>query len=101
MSRVLEQVKEERETARRNALVAALEYKLPGTLETQGITLTGFAVKYDAYECLMTIKADIGGARHVSFVGGGSVMDCIIKSVRAAEADRLRWKEDIYKPSAT
>lgn len=101
MSRQVEQVQEERETKRRDALVKALEYSLPGHLETQGITLLGFAVKYDAYECLMTIKADVGGTRKVAFVGAGSVVDCILKAEQAAAANRLRWKVDIYKPSQT
>lgn len=99
MSRQLEQVQEQRETKRREALVRALEYKLPGALETQGITLIGFAVKYDAYDCLLTIKADVGGVRQVAFIGGSSVVDCILKATQAASADRLRWREDIYKPS--
>lgn len=99
MPRTLEQVSEERETKRRDALVAALEYRLPGSLETQGVTLLGFAVKFDAYECLLTLKADIGGRREVAFVGGASVIDCILRAVNAAANDRLRWREDRYKPS--
>lgn len=99
MSRQLEQVQEDRETKRREALVRALEYELPGVLEIQGIQLRGFAVKWDAYDCLMTIKAEFAGERQVAFVGGGSVIDCILKAVQAAKYDRLRWKADIYKPS--
>lgn len=96
MSRQLEQIQEEREMRRQGALVKALEYGLAGTLEGQGITLIGFAVIYDAYECLMTLKADIGGTRKVAFVGGGSVAECVLRALRAAQADRLRWKEDEY-----
>ena len=101
MSRQLEQVREERETKRRDALIRCLEYELPAALELQGTTLTGFAVKYDAYECLMVIKAIAGGERQVCFIGGSSVVDCILKSVQAARADRLRWKKDIYQPQQT
>lgn len=99
MSRQLELVQEERETKRRDALVKALEYELAGALETQGTTLLGFAVKYDAYECLLTLKAVAGGEKQVSFVGAGSPIDCILKAVQAAKADRLRWREDHYAPS--
>jgi len=98
MTRQLEKVKEDRETKRRDALIKCLEYELPGALEMQGTTLIGFAVKYDAYECLMTIKAVAGGERQVAFVGGSSVVDCVLKAVQAAKADRLRWREDRYKP---
>jgi hypothetical protein len=96
MSRQVDVVREQRETARRDALVKALEFSLSGALELNGITLLGFAVKYDAYECLLTLKADIGGTRSVSFVGSDSVMNAILKATSAAENDRLRWREDIY-----
>lgn len=94
MSRQLEQVQEQRETKRRVALVRALEFELPGVLEVKGITMLGFAMNYDAYECLMVIKADVGGEKQVAFVGAGSPIDCILKSVQAAKADRLRWSKD-------
>lgn len=99
MSRQLEQVQEERETRRRNALVKALEYGLEGSLAAQGIRLRGFAVKWDAYDCLLTLKGEFDGASQVAFVGGGSVIDCILKCVTASQNHRLRWKEDVYKPS--
>ncbi len=101
MSRQLEQVREERETKRRDALIRCLEYELPGALEMQGTTLIGFAVKFDAYDCLMTLKADAGGERQVAFVGGSGIVDCILKSVQAAKADRLRWKKDVYQAKPT
>lgn len=68
-------------------------------LDVQGIQLQGFAVKWDAYDCLLTLKVDIGGVRNVGFIGGGSVVDCIIKAVSAARADRVRWRVDKYTPS--
>lgn len=101
MTRQLEQQQELREQKRREALVRALEFELPGTLELNGITLLGFAMKYDAYECLMTIKADVGGTRKVAFVGASSPIDCILRAVQAAGADRLRWKNDDYAPKST
>lgn len=101
MSRQIDLKRELRETARRDALVKALDFELAGTLDTQGITLLGFAVKYDAWECLLTLKADIGGERNVSFVGSDTVMNCILKSVIYARQDRLRWKLDAYTPSVT
>lgn len=96
MSRQLELIKEERETKRRDALVRALEYALPGSLEVRGVMLTGFSMKYDAFECIMTIRADIGGVAEKAFVGAGSPIDCILKAVQAAKNDRLRWSKDKY-----
>lgn len=99
MSRQLDLVAEERETRRRNAVVKALEFELEGVLENQGIRLRGFAVNWDAYDCLLVLKAEFDRKRQVAFVGGASPIDCILKCVTAAQYDRLRWKEDIYKPS--
>lgn len=96
MTRQLEVVQEERELKRQSALVRALEFELPGILEMQGITLLGFAVKWDAYDCLLTLKADFGGKRQVAFCGGSSVVDSILKAVSAAKGERLRWKVDKY-----
>lgn len=99
MSRQLEQKQEDRNSARREALQKALDYQLAETLDLAGITLVGFAVKYDAWECLLTLKGDIAGVRSVSFVGSDTVMNAILKALSAAKYDRLRWKDDVYKPS--
>lgn len=96
MSRQLDIIREQRDTKRRDSLVKALEFDLAGSLEMQGIQLIGFAVKWDAYECLLTLKAEIGGDRQVAFVGSDSVMNAILKSVSQAKADRLRWRDDVY-----
>jgi hypothetical protein len=65
----------------------------------QGIVLKGFSLKYDAYECLMTLRADIGGDAQKAFVGAGSPIDCILRAVQTAKADRLRWSKDRYAGS--
>lgn len=101
MTRQLEQLREDRETKRRDALVQALEFGLAGTLETQGITLLGFALKYDAFECLMTLKVEVGGDRQVAFIGTSSPIDCILRAVQAAQSDRLRWRKDRYVPAGS
>ncbi len=99
MSRQLDQKKEEYETARRVALVKALEYSLVGSLETQGIELLGIAIKYDPFNCLMTIKADIAGDRCVSFVGSDSIMNCFLKADSMSRNTVLKWKADQYHRS--
>lgn len=99
MSRQLEEARETRETKRRNRLVKCLEYELAGRLQMNGVELQGFALKFDDVECLMTLKADIGGVRHVSFVGSDTPINCILKAQNMANNDRLRWREDRYKHS--
>ena len=96
MSRQLDLKQEERETARRTALIKALEFGLPGALENQGISLLGFAVKYDAFHCLMTIKADVGGVRSVAFVGSDTIMNCFLRAQAEAQDNALQWRPDKY-----
>ncbi len=91
MTRQLDIEREKKESARRDALVRALEYSLPGSLEAQGITLLGFTMKYDAWDCLLTLRADIGGVRHVAFVGSDSITNCFLKADSGARSDTLRW----------
>ena len=101
MSRQLEQEHEIRETARRDALIKAIEYGLVGSLEMQGIELMGIAIKYDAFNCLMTIKADIAGKRMVSFVGSDTMMNCFLKADSMSRNTVLKWKADQYHRPGT
>lgn len=87
---------EERESARITQLVKALEFELVGALESQGMELRGFAVRYDAFNCLMTIKVDFQGDRKVAFVGSDTIMNCIIKASNDASYHRLKWSLDKY-----
>lgn len=101
MTRQLEAKKEQRETARLNALAKALDYGLAGALEAQGIILIGFAIKYDAFNCLMTIRAEFGGVRNVAFVGSDNIINCILKAQSEARGDRLKWRVDKYHETQT
>lgn len=96
MSRQLEIQREVREDKRQKALVRALEFELPGALETNGIMLLGLAIRYSAFDCLLTLKADIGGKTHVCFVGSDSIINCFLKATRDASNDGLRWREDRF-----
>lgn len=97
MTRHLDADHEERQSKRRDACVNALEYELPIALRLQDIEFYGFSVKYDDYECLMTLKADVHGVRSVAFVASDGPVGCVIKATKMARAQRLRWKEDAYK----
>jgi len=96
MSRQLDQEQEERTAKRNQALVNALDYGLPGAFESQGIELLGIAIKYDAYNCLMTIKAEIAGVRQVCFVGSDSISNCFLKALSDARRGALKWRKDKY-----
>ena len=97
MSRQKEIDGEERAAARRIALVKALEYNLVDALHNQGATLLGFALRYDEFSCLMTLKVDINGVKCVAFVGSDTMMNCILKADAEAAGNRLKWKADKYQ----
>jgi hypothetical protein len=59
--------------------------------------LTGFAYKNRGSDCLLVIKADLPAGPQVAFVGASDLGDCLIKAVREAERDMLRWKPDEYR----
>lgn len=99
MSRQLDSKIEARETGRRDALVKALEYGIVGSLESQGIELLGIAIKYDAFNCLLTVKAFFGGQQQVAFVGSDSIINCLLKLQSGARNDALKWRPDKYSKS--
>ncbi|MCK5292973.1 MAG: hypothetical protein KAR39_13265 [Thermoplasmata archaeon] len=99
MSRQLELEQEVRETAKRDALVKALEFGIVGSLQNQGIELRGIGIKHDAFNCLLTIRADVAGVRSVAFVGSDSIVNCILKADSEAARHALRWRPDQYHTS--
>lgn len=96
MTRQLEQKKEQKEAARRDQIVKVLEYGLAGALENQGIQLVGVAIRYDAWDCLMTIKVEVGNRIEVCFVGSDSMMNCFLKAYSEARNGRLKWRPCKY-----
>lgn len=101
MTRQLEIKKEARETARRLELVKALEFGIVGALESQGITMVGFAIKYDDFNCLLILKADIDDIRSIAFIGSDSIVNCILKTYQVARNGGLRWRPDQYHTSGS
>lgn len=99
MSRQLDQKLEEQDTKKRDALYKALEYGLPGALEFQGIILLGFAIKYEPFSCLMTLKGIRHEDREVAFVGSDTITNCIIRASADAARGSLKWRKDKYHDS--
>ena len=97
MSRQKDTHREEREKARRLALIKAVEFNLVDALHNQGATLLGFAIRYEEFSCLMTLKVDINGVKCVSFVGSDTIMNCILKADSEAAGNRLKWRADKYQ----
>lgn len=101
MTRHLDLKEEVRETARRDALVRALEFGLEGALSSQGIELSGIAIKIDPFNCLLTIKADRNGTPSVAFVSSDTLMNVLLKADSMAGHCVLKWQVDKYRRSET
>lgn len=99
MTRQLDLEKEVRESKRRDALIRALDYGIVGALENQGIELIGISIKHDAFNCLLTLRADIGGSRQVCFVGSDSIVNCFLKAESDASRNELKWRSCRFKHS--
>lgn len=99
MSRQLEHAQEERTQKYNNALADALDYGIVGMLQSQGIELLGMSIKHDAFNCLLTVKADIAGDRQVCFIGSDTISNCFIKLVTDGRRSELHWRKDKYAPS--
>lgn len=96
MSTKLKDSQQERELRRAVALSKALDFELAGSLEAAGTMLLGFSAKWDGWDCLITLRAVQGADRVVAFVGSDSLPNCLLKCVRDAQNDCLRWKKDGY-----
>lgn len=101
MSRQLDVKKELREVKRRDQLVRVLDFALVGALQAQGIELLGLSLKYDAFNCLLTIRSSIAGVGSVCFVGSDSIINCFLKAESDATRGALKWKADKYQNSGT
>lgn len=93
--------REVREGKRRDELVKALDFGIVGALESKGVELLGMSLKYDAFNCLLTVRADLGGVRSVCFIGSDSIINAFLKLQSEASRDELKWKADQYHTSGT
>jgi hypothetical protein len=101
MSRQLDAESEDRYRKRIEALVRALEGGIPEALSDHGAELLGLSLKYDAHNCLLTVRADRAGLHSVCFIGSDSIINCFLKLQSEASRDSLRWKADQYHRSDT
>lgn len=96
MSRQLEMMSEQRTAKKHKKLIVVMEYGLEGAVGHSGGILTGFSVKLNEWECLMTVRAVRGETPMVAFVGSDSLVNCMLKAERDAASDKLVWREDRY-----
>lgn len=96
MSRQLEAAGEQRGARRIVLLEKTLGGGLVDVLQHQGVELLGFAAKWDAWDCLITLRADVDGVRSVAFVGSDTLINCLVKCGTDANREKLRWRPDKY-----
>jgi hypothetical protein len=96
MSRQLEQVWEDRNTKRAKQIVYAIEAGLEKSLGRAGAHFTGLTIKVNPGDCLAVVKVSLAGKPQVAFVGAEDLGSCLIKIVREANRDSLKWQVDKY-----
>lgn len=96
MTRQFDIEQEERQARRDSALIRAVEFELIGALSHQGAALNGFSVKFRGYDCLLVLRCHLEDTNQVAFVSADTLSGCLIKAVKMALNDGLRWKEDSY-----
>lgn len=87
---------EDSDAKKRDKLVKALAFGIHDALEYYGAELRGISIKYDEYNILITVRAERGGIRAVSFVGSDSMINALLKLYAEASRDALVWKPDAY-----
>lgn len=96
MSRQLEALQEQRTAKRHEAVLRTLEFGLEGAVGHAGGVLTGFSVKMDEWECLVTLRAVLDGKPCIAFVGSDTLISCLLKAEREAQRDNLTWRADKF-----
>lgn len=94
MSRQLEQANEERSKKFDRALKLAANGGLADAVERAGGELRGFSFKQDPWECLLTVRATFPAGKMVGFIGAPTLGGCLVKCLREAERDAVRWRAD-------
>ena len=96
MSRQLEQGREERQKREDNSVLLACESGLAAAVSRAGGELTGLGVRYSTMDVLITIKAVFPAGPQICFVGGETIGKALVKGMREAYLDRLKWRPDKY-----
>lgn len=96
MSRQLEELLEERTATRHKKLIRAVEFELQGSISHVGGELHGVVITFRELEVFLTLKASFEGKNMVSFVSEEDLGSALLKCVRQAYQNSLRWKPDKY-----
>lgn len=82
---------------RRNLMLyRAMTGGLATAVERGGGMLLGLSMRINGFDCLLTLRAEFPGGRQIAFIGGETPAGCILKALREAKTESLRWKVDKY-----
>jgi hypothetical protein len=96
VSRQLQQKQEEALARRNKQILLSIEGGLSDALARAGAVLLGFSVKHGDLDCLITLRVELAGRRQIAYVGSSTLGDCLVKAMREARSDKLRWKDDRF-----
>ena len=83
-----------RAESRRMLLEKATSGGLEAAVERAGGQLTGVSIKLNSYDVLVTLRARFPGGRMVGFVGSTDLGTALIKAMKKAGRDEVKWRKD-------
>ena len=96
MTRQLEQEWEDRKRREVNELAMLVDGGLEAAVAHAGGVLTGFSIRLNSGDCLMTMRVVLAGRRQIAFVGSDTLGNVLRKATREARKDGLTFRDDKY-----
>jgi hypothetical protein len=81
----------------KEATLLALYGGLEDGVSRAGGVLVGLSVKFNGFDCLLTLKAEFPAGMMVGFVGGEDLAHVIRKAAAEAVRDTVKWREDKWR----
>lgn len=66
-------------------------------VEHAGGVLVGLSVKFNGFDCLLTLKAEFPSGMMVGFVGGEDLAQVLRKAASETVRDGVKWREDKWR----
>lgn len=81
----------------REASLLAVYGGLERGVEKAGGQLVGLSVKFNGFDCLLTLKAEFPAGMMVGFVGGEDLAQVLRKGASEAVRDNVKWRADKWR----
>jgi hypothetical protein len=96
MSR-LDVLLDKRAKLEKEAALLALYGGLEDGVTHAGGVLVGLSIKFNGFDCLLTLKAEFPAGMMVGFVGGDDLPHVIRKAAAEAVRDKVKWRQDKWR----